>query len=84
MSRIHRRSRGTWEVVLEVGQDPQSGKRIRRTVRGAKRDAEREAAGQVSAITRGTFVDPSKETVGHFLQRWLRDYEPPKKASGEA
>jgi integrase len=27
----------------------------------------------VAALTGGTFVDPSKETVGEFLHRWLRD-----------
>lgn len=79
MSRIHRRSPGSWEVVLEVGRDPQTGERVRRTftVRGTKRDAEREAALQVSAMARGTYVDPSKETVGEFLGRWLRDYVEP-------
>lgn len=82
MSRIHRRSRGTWEVVLEQGHDPRTGKRVRRTftVRGTKKDAEREAAVQVSALTSGTYVDPSKETVGEFLERWLRDYVEPSLA----
>jgi integrase len=82
MSRIHRRSRGTWEVVLEQGRDPKSGKRTRRTftVRGTKKDAEREAAVQVAAMTRGTYVDPSKETVGQFLERWLNDYVEPSLA----
>jgi integrase len=79
MSRIHRRSPGAWEVILERGRDPQTGKRLRSTftVRGTKRDAEREAAGQLSAMTRGTYVDPSKESVGQFLERWLRDYVEP-------
>ncbi|HVC40454.1 MAG TPA: site-specific integrase [Candidatus Saccharimonadales bacterium] len=82
MSRIHRRSQGTWEVVLEQGHDPRTGKRVRRTftVRGTKKDAEREAAVQVSAQASGTYVDPSKETVGEFLERWLRDYVEPSLA----
>jgi len=50
------------------------------TVRGTKKDAEREAAVQVSALTSGTYVDPSKETVGEFLERWLRDYVEPSLA----
>jgi len=62
--------------VLEAGRDPKTGKRQRETftVRGTKRDAEREAAERTAAIARGTYIDPSRETVGEFLHRWLRDY----------
>jgi integrase len=45
-----------------------------------KKDAEREAAAHVSAVPGGTYVDPSKETVGEFLHRWLRDYVEPSLA----
>ncbi len=82
MARIHRRSAGTWEVRLELGRDPRTGKRERRTftVRGTKREAEQAAAAQVAALGGGTFVDPSKETVEQFLRRWLRDYVEPSLA----
>lgn len=76
MARIHRRAAGTWEVVLESGRDPKTGRRQRETftVSGTKREAERVAAERTAAIARGTYVDPSRETVGEFLHRWLRDY----------
>jgi integrase len=82
VARIHRRSAGTWEVVVELGRDPRTGRRERRTftVRGTKREAEAAAAAQVAAIGGGTFVDPSKETVEEFLRRWLRDYVDPSLA----
>lgn len=82
MARIHRRSAGTWEVSLELGRDPRTGKRERRTftVRGSKREAEQAAAAQVAAIAGGAFVDPSKETVEQFLRGWLRDYVEPSLA----
>lgn len=82
MARIHRRSTGTWEVILELGRDPRTGKRQRRTftIRGTKREAEQSAAAQVAAMSGGTFVDPSKETVEQFLRRWLRDYVEPSLA----
>lgn len=79
MARIHRRAAATWEVVLESGHDPKTGKRLWQTfaVRGTKRDAEREAADRMAAVARGTYVDRSKETVGEFLHRWLRPYVEP-------
>ena len=82
MARIHRRSAGTWEVVLELGRDPGSGKRERRsfTVRGSKRDAELAAAAKVAAFAGGAFGDPTRETVEQFLRRWLRDYVEPSLA----
>ena len=82
MARIHRRSAGTWEVVLELGRDPRTGRRERRTftVRGTKKEAQAAAAAQEAAIDGGTFVDPTKETVEEFLRRWLRDYVEPSLA----
>lgn len=76
MARMHRRSKGSWEVIVELGRDPQTGKRVRRalTVRGTKRDAELAAASQVSAVASNTFADSSKDTVEQFLRRWLSDY----------
>lgn len=49
-------------------------------MRGTKKDAEREALTQMGSAMRGTYVDPSKETVGHFLVRWLTDYVDPSLA----
>jgi len=82
MAWIHRRAAGTWEVVLELGRDPRTGRRERRTftVRGTKKQAEVAAATQEAAIVGGTFVDPSKETVEEFLRRWMRDYVEPSLA----
>ena len=82
MARIHRRSAGTWEVVLELGRDPRTGRRERRTftVRGTKKEAQAAAAAPEAAIDGGTFVDPTKETVEEFLSRWLRDYVEPSLA----
>lgn len=82
MARIHRRSAGTWEVIVEAGRDPRTGKRLRETftVRGTKREAELQAAERTAAIARGSFIDPSRETVAEFLRRWITDYVEPSLA----
>jgi len=44
------------------------------TVKGTKRDAEKRLAEIVHQLDNGTFIKPSKITVGEYLERWLRDY----------
>jgi integrase len=73
---IRRRSKGSWEVTVELGRDPVTQKRLRKTknVKGARRDAEREQAKLIHQLETGDYVDSGKETTGEFLLRWLRDY----------
>ncbi len=76
---IRRRSTDSWQVVIELGRDPVTGKRKRvsRNVVGAKRDAETERTALLRSIETGTYVDPTRELVAEFLARWLRDYARP-------
>jgi len=73
----HIRKRGTasWAIVLDIGRDA-SGKRRQKwhTVKGTKRDAERELARLVNEINIGAYVEPSVMPVCDYLERWLRDY----------
>src|SRR2546430_463118 len=64
-----------WSVVIDQGKD-EKGNRIRKwhTVSGGKRDAERELRRLLAEMDAGTYVPPSKLTVGEFLDRWLSDY----------
>lgn len=73
---IRRRSKDSWQVVIELGRDPVTGKRKRvsRNVEGAKRDAETERTALIRSIETGTYVDPTRELMAEFLARWLRDY----------
>ena len=73
---ITKRAKGSWSIVLELGRDPATGKRRQQwvTVRGTKRDAERKLSELQHQIDTGGFVQPTKLTVGEFLERWLRDY----------
>lgn len=72
---IHQRSAGTWTIVLDIGRDA-NGKRHQKsqTVRGTKRDAQRELTSLLNALQTGAYVEPTKLTVGEYLRRWLDDY----------
>ena len=71
---IRRRGRGSWAVVVDEGRD-ETGKRRQRwhTVRGTKRDAERELTRILNSLHEGMYVEPSRISVAEFLKRWLVD-----------
>ena len=72
---IRRRGKRSWAVVIDVGRDA-TGKRRQRwhTVKGTRRDAERELARLVHSRNTGSYVAPNRLTVAAYLQRWLADY----------
>src|SRR5262245_53550362 len=69
---IRERSPGRWAIVLDV-RDAQTGKRKRRwhSFKGTKRQAQDECSRLITELKAGLAVDPSKETVAEFLDRWL-------------
>lgn len=69
----------TWSLVIELGRDPQTGKRRQKWIsfKGTKREAQAALTDLLKELNEGTFVEPSKETVGQYLDRWLRDYAKP-------
>ena len=76
--RGHLRKRGkrSWAIVVDVGRDPVTGERRRKwiSVKGTKRDAERRLAEVLHEIGSGTFVEPTRITLGEYLEQWMRDY----------
>jgi integrase len=66
--------RNRWHVVVEVGKNAQ-GKRVRRrrTVTGTKRQADAFLSGMLAEIEAGRYFDPTKLTVGEYLEKWLED-----------
>ena len=70
---ITRRGKSSWRIKFDVGRDPvTSARQIRyQTVRGKRQDAERELAKALTSHHEGTFVEPSKITVGEYLRSWL-------------
>src|SRR5215510_1522935 len=69
---IRERSPGRWAIVLDV-HDSETGKRKRRwhSFQGTKRQAQIECSRLISQLATGGYVDPSRETVGEFLERWI-------------
>ena len=73
---IKQRSKGSWTIWVDLGRDPETGKRKQQTstVRGSKKDAERELRVVLTRIEGGAYVKPAKMTVGEYLEQWLQDY----------
>jgi integrase len=74
---IRERSPGRWAIVLDV-RDPETGKRKRKwhAFKGTKRQAQTECSRLITEMSRGTYLEPAKETVAQFLDRWLEHTEP--------
>jgi integrase len=68
---IKRRGRFSWRLKVDLPSAGEGRQTYYRTVRGTRRDAERELAKIVNAAHDGTLVEPSKLTVGAYLQTWL-------------
>lgn len=72
---IRERSPGSFEVTVPLPAGP-NGERRRQivTVRGSRRDAERERTRLLRETDTQQRSDASKLTLGEYLERWLRDY----------
>ena len=69
--RGHLRQRGnSWEIVAYAGTEARTGRKkyLRRTVKGTKRDAERELS---RLVVEAEDVRAGGETVGELLERWF-------------
>jgi integrase len=73
---VRRRGKASWELKYDAEPDPLTGKRRIRyhSFKGTKREADIELARLVAENAAGEGVDPTKETVAEFLQRWDRDW----------
>src|SRR5262249_750494 len=80
---IKKRYRGSWDVILHLGYEPDPndpGRRKRKqkwhSVKGTKQDAENLLADLLKAAKDGTLVDPSKITLGEWLTEWFKAAKP--------
>lgn len=73
----HIRKRGdSWQICIESGRDPITGKRKRtyETVDGTKKEAKKRMHELAHKIETGQYIEPSELTLKEFLLKWLEDY----------
>src|SRR6516164_7676857 len=70
---IRERSPGSFELRYSLGSDPATGKRkiATATVRGSRKDAEKELRRLLRSLDTGAHVDPNRITVREWLTTWL-------------
>src|SRR5208337_1592623 len=68
---IRAASKGKFRIFIHVG----GGKYQTQLFEGKRRDAERKCASLVHAQTQGTLVEPTRITVGEYLDRWLAGHD---------
>lgn len=64
-----------WEARITTGRDPGTGRQIQRSFTGKTQKEVRERLQAAAvAVNDGTYTDPSRLTVGQWLDIWARDY----------
>ncbi|MBR4235758.1 MAG: site-specific integrase [Clostridia bacterium] len=64
-----------WQGRFTIGRDPGTGKQIQRSVYGKTQAEVREKMTEILAsLDKGTYIEPSRLTVGEWLDTWLNDY----------
>lgn len=64
-----------WEARYTEGYDPGTGKQIQRSVSGkTQKEVAQKLKAATAAIDTGTYIAPSKMTVGEWLAVWSADY----------
>lgn len=64
-----------WEARYTEGRDPGTGKQIQRSITGkTQKEVAQKLKAATASIDQGTYIAPSKMTVGEWLDIWARDY----------
>ena len=74
---ISRRGKRSWRIKYDLPRDETGVRRIAyATVKGARKDAEKDLRRRLTALDRGVHIDPSALTVADYLDQWLDDVAP--------
>ena len=73
---IKRKDSKNYTIILQLGLDPATGMRKQQWIAAgsSKREAEKQMAKLIHELDNGTFTKPSKQTLGQYLDQWLRDH----------
>ena len=73
---VRKRSKGSWEIYLDIGLDPLTGKRLRHyeTIKGSKKPAKQRLAELEVSIEKGSYIKPKRTTLAEWLNNWLNGY----------
>lgn len=72
---IRQRKDGTWEGRYTIGRDPGTGKQIQKSVYAKTQKEVRQLLQQkTTAIDEDSYTEPSKMTVGQWLEVWHAEY----------
>ena len=72
---IRQRKDGRWEARYTVGRDPGTGKQVQKSIYGATQKEVRQKLQRICAdIDSGEYTEPSRLSVGAWLDIWLSEY----------
>ena len=73
---IRQRKDGTWESRATTGRDPGTGKLIRKSYYGkTQAEVRKKLTSAAHTVDEGTYMEPSKMTVGQWLDVWYKEYQ---------
>lgn len=77
---ITKRGKASWRLKFDLGRDPVTGERLTEyvTVRGTKKEAERELNRLLNQYEEGSYVLKSDDTVTDYARHWLSAIAPAK------
>jgi len=70
---IRERSPGHWAIILDLNDSTGPRRRKWHSFKGTKREAQKECARLIAAMSAGTYIVPSKATLAAYLEIWLAD-----------
>ena len=72
---IRERKDGTWEARYTIGRDPGTGKQKQKSIYGKTQKEVLKKLQQVqNDVNTGAYIEPSKLTVGTWLDVWIKEY----------
>ena len=73
---IRQRTKGSWEVTIDLGRDGATGRRLRHyeSIRGGKKLAQQRLAELLVSFEQGSYIKPKRITLGEWFENWLNGY----------